>query len=499
MKTYIPSLSGAARSIVGVALTLFALALFACIQADLINLTDGLLFAVPPAIVSLRKKKAKKADEARGLLEAAGEDPLSEEDQQRFDSLMGEIDNINEQIDRQERMHAVDESLEERSPVQTAEDGAAEDPDGDPEPRGARAGNDRQRSARLAHNTLRMLHGVTTRNHGLIVEAQRELAREGYYGEEVQERAAGEYYSTLVDADGAVLLPTVVVQEIEEIGEVLGIAQQLVTVFNHVTGTLKVPGATGDLRASAVAEGAAISSKMRAFQAVSLNPVKWAIIVPWTYEANLEAGPQILADAQRAIARGFSYAKDDALFNGDGTGSYNSIDGILSSNRASVANYVLPATKTSFDDFSADDAFLVRRNIPAALRAMASYVFHPDMEPMLRTLKDGNGRYIFAYNEDSGVATLGGRPVRFTEVLPDIAADAVSTTFGVFGYFPAFKMAIGQGMTSEDLREATVKDADTGADINLATQDLRALKVRELFDMDCNFEESFTKITTAAA
>lgn len=54
-------------------------------------------------------------------------------------------------------------------------------------------------------------------------------------------------------------------------------------------------------------------------------------------------------------------------------------------------------------------------------------------------------------------------------------------------------------MTTEELREATITDADTGADINLATQDLRALKVREFFDMDCNFEIVFCKITTASS
>lgn len=459
----------------------------------------GAVLAIVP-LVKLRKKKAKLAEEARSLLEGVeeGED-LDEEGEKRWNEIMGEIESLDAQIEKREKLDAIDEKLEKRDGARTMEEGEPTEEEKPAESRAASAGDDRKRAAELAHNTLRMLQGVTTRNHTMIVEAQRELARAGHYGEEIQQRAAGDYYSTLVDADGAILLPTQVVQEIEEIGEVLGVAEQIVTTYNHVVGTLKVPGATGNLRASAVAEGAAISSSMRAFQAISLNPKKWAIIVPWTYEANREAGPQILADAQRAIARGFGYAKDDALFNGDGTSTYNSIDGILSSNRSSVAEYVLPSGSTSFDDLSADDVFLMRRKIPAALRKMASYAFHPDIETTLRTLKDGNGRYIFAYNEDRGVATLGGRPVHFTEVLPDIGDDGTSTTFGVYGYFPCFKMANGQGMTSEDLREGTVSDADTGSDINLATQDLRALKVRQLFDMDCNFEEAFTKVTTAGS
>lgn len=462
--------------------------------------TDGLSLALVPVLASLRKKKADLATEARTLLDKANESgELAPEDETRFNEIMASIEQVDAQIKRQEQLGDVEVTLNKPDVVRSVESG---NPDGDgsaqPERHGAAAGRDRGLEARMAHNTLRMLHGVSTRNHGLVVEAQRELARDGHYGVEVQQRAASDYYSTLVDADGAVLLPTVVVQEIEEISEVLGIARQLVTTFNHITGTLKVPGATGTLRASAVAEGGEMSSSMRAFKAVSLNPKKWAIIVPWTYEAILEAGPQILADAQRAIARGFAFAEDDALFNGDGTSAYNSIDGILSANRTDVADYVLPGAAGSFDDLAADDVFLVRRKIPPAVRAGAVYCFHPDMEPVLRTLKDGNGQYIFAYNDSTNVATLGGRPVRYTEVLPASDADDVETTFGVYGYFPAMKMAIGEGMSSEDLREGTIPDADTGADINLASQDLRALKVREFFDMDCNFESVFCKITTAA-
>lgn len=446
-------------------------------------------------VQELRQKRAKKIDEARAILDGAQDGVLTDEQKGKWDALIAEADQIKEQIERLERQQDLDKELEQVTPVETASTMA----DQGEKRTSVKVGRDRAREARKAHNVLRMLNGVATRNFDLQREAQKELAKEGYYGEEGEKRAAGDYYSTLVDADGAILLPTEVVREIEEIGAEYGVASRLATVFNHVVGTLKVPGATGDLNASAVAEGGEISSSMRAFQAVSLNPKKWALIIPWTYEINVEAGPQILADAQRAIARGFERAKDDAFINGNGTATYNSINGILSTNRTGVGVYTLPAGKTSFDDFSADDAFLVRRKLPAAIRGDGAYVFHPDMEPMLRTLKDGNGQYIFAYNADTGVATLGGRPVLYTEVLPDIGDDAVSTVFGLYGSFRYFKMAVGQGMSAEELREGSVKDADTGTSINLATQDMRALKVRQFFDMNANFNSAFVKITTAAA
>ena len=397
----------------------------------------------------------------------------------------------------------IDQRLEEKAPEEEPNEEKRDiNPNGGEEVDARVETGELEGEHQMAHNTLRLLNGIATGQHRMIEEAQQNLARGGHYGEEAQQavqRAAGDYYSTLVDADGAHLLPTAVANTIEEIAEEYGAARQAASTFNHVTGTIKVPGATGNLRASAVAEGGTISSSMRQFKAIELNPAKWALIVPWTYEANLEIGPQILADANRAIARGFARAEDDAMINGDRTSTYNSIDGLFSSNRSSVAEYTLPSGSTAFSDFGADDAFKLRNKIAPSVRGNGAYVFHPDMETYLRILKDANNQYIYAYESDQGRPTLGGRPVYYSEVLPDESQSAVSTTFGVYGDFSFWRFAVGQGMTSENLREAQVQDADTGSTINLATQDMRALKVRELFDMDTNFEDAFVKITTAAS
>ena len=476
--------------------------------------TLGALLAVPPAaLTKLRKTRGEKIDEARAILDKAEKEEraLTDEEQTQWDGLVEEADQLQEQITRHERQAELDADLEKRSELRTVE-GGEQDPDAAPESRSraagdrapeTRAGRDRERELRFANDSLQLLRGIAIGNGDMVREAQRSLATDGHYGEDVRKqfeaRAAGDYYSTLVDADGAILLPTEVAEGIDRIGERVGVVRALCSTFTHIAGQIRVPGASGTITASAIAEGGAFTASIRALKAVTLNPKKWGAIVPWTYEANLEAGPRILEDAQWGIAQAFERARDNAVVNGDGTSAFNSIDGVLSANRSNVAVYTLASGSTSMDDLTADDVFLMRRKIPAALRSMAAYLFHPDMEPKLRTLKDGNGQYLYAYNGDTEVATLGGRPVHLTEVLPAIDDDAVSLKFGIYGYWPMFKIAIGEGMTSEQLREATITDADTGADINLATQDLRALKVREFFDADCNFEEAFCAIRTAAS
>jgi len=352
----------------------------------------------------------------------------------------------------------------------------------------------------MAKNTLRMFNSLIRGNSGELNDAVGKLAKGGHYGKQAAEatqRAAGDYYSTVVSADGGTLLPTVVQGEIDTIANEYGVIRSIARTFNHVVGTLKRGAATGTLPASAVAEGGTISAQMRAFSAISLNPQKWAVIVPWTYESDLELARQILSDVNREIAESFAKAEDDAAFNGDGSGTYNSITGLLSN--GNVGELTLAATNVSFTDITPDNLVLARNEVPSTLRKTGAYVFHPDMEAIFLTKKDTNGNYIFDYQTQGSVPTLKGRPVYYTESLPGLDSDAAGTSFGIYGDFRYWIMALGQGMTAEQLNQGVITDADTGADINLSTQDLRAIKFREFFDADTNFGSAFMKFTTATS
>ena len=398
-----------------------------------------------------------------------------------------------------------------------------------------------EREAYRAFHTLRLMEGSAKRNERMTKMSLRQLIRGGHYGDEavrnlnqgmdpdravvnarqqqvenrasrmfdgeegVDYRAAGDYYSTLVDADGAHLLPTEVVQEIEEIAEQVGVIMGLSSSFNQLAGTLKVPGASGaDSAMSFVAEGGEITSRIRSFRAIELNPKKVADIIPWTYEAQIEIAPQILSDIQRVMGRSYGKAQDDAALFGDGTSSYNSIDGLASSNR-SVPTYTIPGGSndgTEFTHFQPDDLTDAQNNLAPGVRSDLTAVFHPDMKLVFKTLKDDNGQYVYDYQQNpEGIDTVEGIPVVYTEVLPSnsiSAANQTDSVFGAIGNWSYLKFGMGQGMTTEEARQGVITDADTGDNINLFTQDLRALKYRAFFDLDLNFENAFTLIKTSA-
>jgi HK97 family phage major capsid protein len=425
-------------------------------------------------ITEKKQLRASLVDENRELLK---NETLTKEQQEKFDSNYNRSQELKDAIEREERQLQEEAELDES-------------------PKAAVTVKDaRENKGHLAANTLKLLNGISQNKESIIKNAVEDLAKGGHYGK--IKNAAGDYYSTAVSADGATLLPTVVQAEIDTVANEYGVARQVSRTFNHVRGTLKRGGATGTLPASAVSEGGAISAKMRSFKALSLNPAKWAVIVPWTYEANLELAEQILGDVNREIGESFAKAEDDATFNGDGSSTYNSITGLLSNGDA--GELTLASGNTSFEDITPDNLILARNEVPSSLRKNGVYVFHPDMEAIFLTKKDSNGAYIFDYNMQGDVPTLKGRPVYYTESLPGLDSDAADTSFGVYGDFRYWIMAIGEGISSELLNQGVITDADSGASINLSTQDLRALKFREFFDAGTNFGSAFMKFTTAAS
>src|SRR5690606_6807125 len=183
-------------------------------------------------IRELRKKAQKHIEAAGAILEKAEKEnrDLTDAENEEYTDLTAEAEKLQKRAARLEehrdRELAAQANAEERK-AEGAEDEpkANEDLPKEKEERKGevKVGNDRQARARLAFNTLRMMQAISRNNNDEIRNAQRDLARDGWYGEEAQQRAAGDWYATNQDADGGYLLPTVVVREIEEIGEVYGV------------------------------------------------------------------------------------------------------------------------------------------------------------------------------------------------------------------------------------------------------------------------------------
>lgn len=141
--------------------------------------------------------------------------------------------------------------------------------------------------------------------------------------------------------------------------------------------------------------------------------------------------------AERIAAR-FANAENAAFIAGDGV---DMPKGILAHPAIDNDNWSWGSIGTipsgadgGFASVDAGDALVdLVYALPAGYRANASFVMNSATAGAVRTLKDADGRYIWAESlAESQPARLLGYPVVIAEDMPDIAADATAIAFGDF-------------------------------------------------------------------
>lgn len=348
-------------------------------------------------------------------------------------------------------------------------------------------------------DSYRMMRAFINKNWNQAREIQLGMVERGSYGEAPENpvEAQRSVHNTLTDADGGVFLPTRVADVVLSYATTAGVIPQLATRYDLSNGEqLVVPNTASDYTAFAVTEGANIKSRKLTFAKVTLLPKKWGVIAGWTSELGELAAAQVMNTIAMKVGDAFRYAADDAGFNGDGTSTYNSITGLL--NVAGTGTYTMPSTKTAFSDLAADDLIDAPVQVDVAARTNGVFAFHPDIESVLRKLKDDAGQYVYQYNDD-GRPTVAGKRVFYTEVLPALSASAANTEFGVFGDFSKVQMGMGRNLEAKLLDQATIIDTDDSTEIHLGASDSLAIRYTQRFDLKIALAAGFAVIKTAAS
>lgn len=348
-------------------------------------------------------------------------------------------------------------------------------------------------------DSYRMMRAFINKDWQRAREIQVSMIDRGSYGSAPENpvELQRSVHNTLTDADGGVFLPTRVADIVLSYATTAGVIPQLATRFDLASGEqLTVPNTASDYTAFAVVEGANIKSRKLTFAKVTLLPKKWGVIAGWTSELGELAAAQVMNTIAMKVGDAFRYAADNAGFNGDGTATYNSITGIL--NVAGTGTYTMPSTKTAFSDLAADDLIDAPVQVDVAARKNGVFAFHPDIESVLRKLKDGAGQYVYQYSDD-GRPTVAGKPVYYTEVLPALSASAANTEFGVFGDFSKVQMGMGRDLQAKLLDQATIIDTDDSTEIHLGASDSLAIRYTQRFDLKIALASGFAVIKTAAS
>lgn len=476
----------------------------------------------------LRALRAQKIDEARGILDAATDGVLADDQQQRWDALMGEADGLNATIERQERQEAADRELNTAAAPRSLEAGEVEERSATPAPevkdeagphwrrRVVRYFNALAMKKENEEKALRMLGAVRQEARALPTaqvrdeqkEAEAIVTRSGLPAEKQASLRAllgvGEFRlltSEAGDAQGADnLLPAPFLAEIFVLTEQYGVARQIFRTlpFSGPGNTMSLKNVVGRVIAYWVDQGELIPPSDMSFGADTLSLNKLAGITSWTTEMEEDTAFSLIPIIQQDFAEAIAYKEDLAGFLGDGTATYGGFTGILRNAGVTVRN-------SAGTDGAVTEAELraLKQSVSMSRRGSARWLMHESVMDQIRQLENTAGYRLFSENLTAeGATVLLGYPVTFAEVLP--AASGVSGNSSpilAFGDFGRVLMGIKRGMTADVSREAILQNSSTGDVIYNAYQaDGALLRVTERigFAVPTSVDSAIAVLKTAA-
>lgn len=239
-----------------------------------------------------------------------------------------------------------------------------------------------------------------------------------------------EYKTALGTSD--VPLPMLYSGEIVELVSRYGAARQHGTVYPLGAGTVKLPRLKTDPAFGLVAMSAAVTEKSPQIEFVTFTASKWGGLVRVPAELDADSVVPIGQFIARYAARQLAKIEDTVFFAADGSGTYDSLEGLTKSTITNSKVSQMAATKTKYSDSTLANWRAVRAVPDAAVLANGAYYCHPSFEQHLSTFNSAGDQPYKAAGAQG--AALDGFPVRWVDVLPPYSTAAnAGKVFALFG------------------------------------------------------------------
>lgn len=238
-------------------------------------------------------------------------------------------------------------------------------------------------------------------------------------------------------------------------------------------------------------EGGKKKSTGAKFSVVTQTLNKLAAIVPFTEEILEDTAIDLTGLVATLIVEATSKEEDIQFFTGTGspwTGVLNNSD-------------VNPVTQASGDvnQVTVDDLIDMEDKTPAGALPGSKYYFHRSILSVLRKLKDKNGNYILVPAANGQPATLNGYPYRVCEAFPAVGDVGTGDAYILFGNLRQGAVyGDKQQIRVQMLTEATITDTDGSTAINLAEQDMVAMRFVKRVGYVVALPEALTVLKAAA-
>ena len=350
-------------------------------------------------VLQLREMRAKKWEGAKAFLDSARAENgiLSAEDDEAYARMEKEIVDLGKEIERQERLEALDAQL--AKPI-----------------------------------SLPIVEAPTTVVATAKVKTGRasDEYRENFWNMMRAKAPDPHVINGLVegtDSEGGYLVPDEYEHTLIQALEDENIFRGLAHIIRTSSGDRKIPVVVDKGSAVWLDETEAYTESDDTFGQITIGAHKLGTMIKISDELLQDSMFDMEGYIAREFGRRMGAAEEEAFFTGDGSGKPL---GVLDATTGAEVG-VTAASETAL---KADELFDLYHSLRASYRKNAIWVVNDTTVALIRKLKDGNGQYLWQPGLTAGAPDMIlGRPVKTSAFMPAAQAGARSVLLGEFSYY----------------------------------------------------------------
>jgi HK97 family phage major capsid protein len=302
--------------------------------------------------------------------------------------------------------------------------------------------------------------------------------------------------SGVTDAAGGYLVPPELTAEVLRIAQKqYGKARQFMRYlpFTGPGNSRQIPTLASSVSVYWTDEASTATSTGGTFSVVTQTLKKLAAIVPMTEEILEDSSINLTALIAELFAEAVSKEEDIQFFNGTGA----PWTGVVNNGSVNVTN----TAGTDTSSITADDLLGMIDATPTGALAGSQFYMHRSIFSQIRKVKaSGSGEYLVQAPTSDAPASIWGYPIVLSDAFPDSSVTGNSKPLVLFGNLSVCAvLGDKQQLRVKMLDQASVSNTAGDSTINLAEQDMLAIRIVERVGYVLALPAGLTVLKTKAA